>query len=394
MVEGATVGGHTPIWSRREHRERRVTTIAITGVSGLVGRRLVQALEQRPEVTRIVGLDRTAPDGLTGPRFTYRPADVRDPDLDAALSGVDVLVHLAFQLDPIHDEALMRAVNVDGTINVMEAAERAGVGHVVYPSSVVAYGAYADNDLPLTEDSPVRGTPELNYSEHKRDVEYWLADWVAGDHATEVCVLRLALVMGPGVQNFVTRILEGPRFTAVRDYTPPLQFVHLDDVVAAFEHAIEQRLTGVYNVAAEGWLSFDEILELVDRRVVSIPEELAFTTAERLWKLGIGEYPAGVVAHLMHPCVMSPAKLVATGWQPKVTNREALQETVREHQDYVAVAGVRTRRSTLRRATAVTGLAASAAVVLAWRRWRGRSAAAHAHAVHADVRESSGSASD
>lgn len=371
-----------------------MTTIAITGVSGLVGRRLVQALEQRPEVTRIVGLDRFTPEGLNGSKFVFRSADVRDPDIDAALTGVDVLVHLAFQLDPIHDEQLMRAVNVDGTINVIEAAERAGVGHVVYPSSVVAYGAYADNELPLTEDSPVRGTPGLNYSEHKRDVEHWLADWVAEDRSTEVCVLRLALVMGPGVQNFVTRILEGPRFTAVRDYTPPLQFVHLDDAVAAFEHAIDQRLTGVYNVAAEGWLSFDEVLALVDRRVVSIPEELAFTTAERLWKLGIGEHPPGVVSHLMHPCVLSPAKLVATGWQPKVTNREALQETVREHRDYVAVGGLRTRRSTIRRATAGAGLACSAAAVLVWRWRRRRSAAARAHTVHADVREGSGSASD
>jgi len=371
-----------------------VTTIAITGVSGLVGRRLVQALERRSDVTRIVGLDRFAPDGLTGPRFTFRHADVRDPDIESALAGVDVLVHLAFQLDPIHDEDRMRAVNVDGTINVIEAAERAGVRQVVYPSSVIAYGAYADNELPLTEDSPVRGTPELNYSEHKRDVEHWLADWVAGERSTEVCVLRLALVMGPGVQNFVTRILEGPRFTAVRDHTPPLQFVHLDDVVAAFEHAIDQRLTGVYNVAAEGWLSFDEVLALVDRRVVSVPEELAFATAERLWKLGIGEYPPGVVAHLMHPCVLSPAKLVATGWQPKVTNREALQETMREHRDFVAVVGLRARRSTIRRAMAAGGLVASATAVLVWRWWRRRSTADREHAMRTNVWEGSGSASD
>lgn len=371
-----------------------MTTIAITGVSGLLGRRLAHALERRSDVTRIVGLDRFAPDGLAGPRFTFRHADVRDPAIESALTGVDVLVHLAFQLDPIHDEELMRAVNVDGTINVLQAAERAGVGHVVYPSSMVAYGAYADNDLPLTEDSPVRGTPDLNYSEHKRDVEQWLADWTTGDRSTDVCILRLALVMGPGVQNFVTRILEGPRFTAVRGHTPPLQFVHLDDVVAAFEHAIDQRLTGAYNVSAEGWLSFDEVLDLVDRRVVSIPEELAFTTAERLWKLGIGEYPAGVVSHLMHPCVMSPAKLVATGWQPKVTNREALQETVREHGDYVAVVGLRTRRSTIRWAITAGGLVLSAAAALSWRWWRRRSADDPAHGVHADAAEGSGSASD
>jgi nucleoside-diphosphate-sugar epimerase len=119
-----------------------------------------------------------------------------NPGIAQAFAGADVVIHLAFLVDPMHDQSAMRSVNVDGTRNVIEAAERAGVPHLIYPSSVVAYGAYADNDLPLTEDSPVRGTPDLDYSVHKRDVEQWLADWTAQDRHTDICVLRLALVLG------------------------------------------------------------------------------------------------------------------------------------------------------------------------------------------------------
>lgn len=365
-----------------------MTTIAITGVAGLLGRRLVRSLEQRSDVSRIVGLDRRTPQGLISPRFVFRQLDVRGPEVGQALRGVDVLIHLAFQLDPIHDESLMRAVNVDGTRNVIEAAERAGVGQVIYPSSVVAYGASADNDLPLTEASPIRGTPEFSYAEHKRDVEQWLATWLAEERRTAVCILRPALTLGPGVQNFVTRILEGPRFATVRGHTPPLQFVHLDDVVAAIEHAMDHHLAGPYNVCAEGWLSFDEVLDLVDRREVSVPEELAYSLVDRFWKLGVGDFPPGVVQHLMHPCVMSPAKLVATGWRPTVTNRAALVETVREHADHVAMAGVRTRWSTVRRV--LGGLAVSGVVGMVWalRALRRRHAAAHG--VRTDARERSG----
>lgn len=349
---------------------RKVTTVGITGAAGLIGRRLTATLERRPDVTRIVGLDRRGPEGITSSRFVFRQIDVRDPDLHSSLGGIDVLIHLAFQMDPIHDEETMWSVNVDGTRNVIEAADRAGVGHLVYLSSVVAYGAAADNDLPLTEESPIRGTPDFNYAEHKREVEAWLERWLQHPRDLDVAILRPALVLGPGIQNFVTRIFEAPRITQVRGHAPPLQFLHLDDLVSAIVHTIDQRLTGAYNVCAEGWLSFDEVVELVGRRTIAIPEELAFTTAERLWKLGIGEQPPGVVRHFMHPWVMSPSRLMATGWRPRITNRAALAETVAEHEGHVALAGVRTRWSTLRGIAVAAGAAGVLLVALAVRAWR------------------------
>ncbi len=351
-----------------------MTTIAITGVAGLVGRRLVAVLERRPDVTRIVGIDRRTPEGFTSLRCVFRHADVRDPDLAAALHGIDVVIHLACQLDPIHDEAAMRAMNVDGTRNVVEAAERAGVDRLVHLSSVLAYGAAADNDVPLTEDSPLRGTPAFNYAEHKRDAELWLADWLREPRNLEVTVLRSAMVLGHGVDNVLTRLLEGPRLTTIRGYEPPMQFVHLDDLVAAIVHVIDHHLTGPYNVSAEGWLSYEEVLELVGRRPVAIPEEFAFTSTERLWELGIGEHPPGLVYHLMHPWVMSPAKLVATGWQPHITNRAALVETVAEHAGYVALLGVRARWSTVGAIAATVAAVTALLAGLGWRGWRRRRA--------------------
>ncbi|MBW3659649.1 MAG: NAD-dependent epimerase/dehydratase family protein, partial [Actinobacteria bacterium] len=189
-------------------------TVAVTGVGGLIGRRLVAELDERAEVGRILGLDIRAPEGLAAPKLDLRHADVRQHDLGGVLAGVDTVVHLAFQLDPIADEALMRAINIDGTKNVFEAAAAAGVRKVVYVSSGVVYGAHPDNDFPLTEDSPVRANPDFNYAEHKAELEVWLADWVPAHPELTVTILRPSIVAGPGVQNFITRILEQPRFTA------------------------------------------------------------------------------------------------------------------------------------------------------------------------------------
>lgn len=348
-----------------------MVSVAITGVGGLVGRRLLAELDADPEVTRIVGLDVAIPEGLTGTDVVLRRADVRDGGIAEAFADVDVVVHLAFQLDPMKDEAAMRAVNVEGTQNVFRSALEAGVGKVVYVSSGAAYGAHPDNDVPLTEDSPLRANPDLSYVEHKREVEQWLWPWAEQHPELTVTVLRPSIVAGPGVQNFISRqLLELPRFPVIRGHKPPMQFTHVDDVASALAHVVRNDLPGPYNVASEGWLSFDEITAISGRRTLEVPEEVAFQVVERMWRLGIGDAPPGQVHYAMHPWVMSVDRLVATGWRPKHSNRDALAELVDEHRDWVAVAGLRTHRSTVRNVAGA--LAALLAVGVAARRRRRR----------------------
>lgn len=338
-----------------------MVTVAITGVGGLIGRRLVEELDRRDGVERVLGLDVRAPAGLDSTKLDLRHADVREPDFAALLAEVDVVVHLAFQLDPIADEALMHAINVDGTRNVFEAAAAAGVGKVVYVSSGVAYGAHPDNDFPLTEQSPIRANREFSYAEHKAEVEHWLADWVPAHPELDVTVLRPSIVAGPGVENFVTRLLEAPRFTAIRGHRPPMQFAHVDDVARALAHTIDHDLPGAYNVSSQGWLSFDEITAIAGVKIAWIPEEVAFAAAERLWRHGLGESPPGFVHYLMHPWVLSVEKLTATGWEPERSNRDALAELVEEHRGFVSLGRIRTERSKVR---AAVGLAAGMLTLL------------------------------
>lgn len=351
-----------------------MATVAITGVGGLVGRRLVRELDERPDVDRILGLDVRTPEGLHSPKLELRHADVRDPDLAELLGGVDVVVHLAFQMDPIHDEVLMREINVDGTRNVFQAAASAGVTKVVYVSTGAVYGAHPDNDFPLTEDSPIRANPDFSYAEHKAEIEHWLAAWASAHPGLTITTLRPSIVAGPGVQNFITRLMEAPRFTGVKGHKPPMQFVHVDDVANALAHVIEHDLPGVFNVTSEGWLSFDEITAIADTKVAWVPEEVAFSTAERMWQFGIGEAPPGFIYSVMYPWVMSVDRLTATGWQPKHSNRDALAELVEEHRGYVALGRMRARRSTVRNVS-LLGAATVALLTLLGLRRRGRPSA-------------------
>jgi nucleoside-diphosphate-sugar epimerase len=352
-------------------------TVAVTGAEGLIGRRVVDLLLDDPAVGRVVAIDLPGASGPAGPArrgLEHRPSDVRDPAIADALSGADAVVHLAFVLDPSRDEAAMHDVNVGGTRNVLDAARAAQVPKVVYVSSATVYGAHPDNPLPITESQPLRPNTPFSYVEHKAEVERWLPTWsAAGGEGTVLTVLRPSIVAGPGVSNFITRQLDAPRFNAVRGHKPPIQFVHVDDVAAAIVHVVRRDLPGTFNVSSTGWLSFDEVTAISGRKLLQVPEELAFTLADRLWRLGLGEAPSGQVPYLMHPWVVSTDALVATGWRPRHSNRDALAEMAAEHADLLVLGPLRTRRSHVRAAAAVTVVVAAGAVaVVARRRLRAR----------------------
>lgn len=362
-----------------------MTTVAVTGAGGLLGRALVAALAD-PDLAlgldggplaRLVALDVLPEDVLAArladaghPLLVPVRRDVRDPDLAAALAGVDVVVHLAAQMDPIRDVRAMRAINVDGTRNVMAAARSAGVRRVVHLSTVLAYGAHPDNPIPIGEDHPLRANAGFPYAEHKRDVEVELAaasDAAGGGPA--LTVLRSAGVLGPGVQNFLTRLLELPVLPLLSDTPPPLQFVHVDDVVGAIVHALSRPLDGAFNVAPDGWLEFADVLRFVGRRTVRLRPERARVLLARAERTGLGELPPGAVDLFLHPWVLANDRLRATGWAPRRSNEEALLDAVAEHAAWIALGRLRVRRRTLE---AVGGAATAAAVLglarAAWRR--------------------------
>lgn len=321
--------------------------LAITGVTSTLGPRLLHRLSTLPEVTRIVAIDRSPPLGVTAPGCSYHDADPGTDDLRPVLEGVDVVLHLGATLEPARDDAAVRAREVDAAKRVAEAAAAAGVRHLVVTSSVLAYGAHPDNDVPLTEHSPIRGLAGLPAAEHAAEVERWLDRFRAGNPDLAVTILRLALLAGPDVDTTLTRALEAPRIPAVRGHRPPLQFLHPDDAVEAAAHVVEQQLAGAFNICADGWLSFDEVAAVLGRRSLEVPEEVAYSGAAGVYALRLGDLSPGLVSLFVHPCVMSNDALTATGWSPRASNRDALAALAVEHARYVTIGRLRATRATL-----------------------------------------------
>ena len=184
---------------------------------------------------------------------TYRLYLDPDYDVRVAADGDE-------GLEMLDDDVDVRfARTVSATRNLLDAAGRAGVGRVVHRSSAMVYGAHSDNPVPLDEHRPRRANPEYPPAHHHALAEELVEQFDADHPEATVVVLRPVTVLGPGEDHVLVAHLETPRLLTVRDREPPWQFVHSDDLAEALHLAVTSDMAGVYNVAADGWLSLGEL---------------------------------------------------------------------------------------------------------------------------------------
>ncbi|HVM40544.1 MAG TPA: NAD-dependent epimerase/dehydratase family protein [Acidimicrobiia bacterium] len=334
-------------------------TVAITGVSGRVGQRLLRALADRDVAAQVVGLDLQQPSYR--PRsLTFHAVDLGSADLKPLLEGVDVVVHLASLFAPVPDEEVMARVNIEGTRRLLDAAAATGVGKVVVVSSAAVYGAWPNNPTPITEDVAVRPNAGFDFAVHKAEIERMLVEWRDEHPGVVTTVLRPPLVLGGGTPDSVAAVVRGRFPVRVRDAAPDVQYVHIDDLVSALVLAVESDLPGAYNVAPDGWLSDEDARALAGRVPrPPVPADVADRILRRLWAGGVSDIPPGMVPFFVHPCVVANDRLRAAGWQPRHTTDDAILACVEEAGEPVAG---RSPKVTL----AVAGGLAVAAAGIAW----------------------------
>src|SRR3954447_983460 len=220
----------------------------VTGGAGFIGSNLVDALVARgDEVTVLDDLStgrRANLDDALAAGAVLVEADLRDGERVAAVAAEaapDVIFHLAAQIDvrrAVADPGFDAAVNVGGTINVLEAARRAGGVRVVNSSTGGAI--YGDADVIPTPEGE-REAPMAPYGQSKLAAEGYCALY-RRLHGLRVTSLRYANVYGPRqdphgeggvVAIFCGKLAEGGTAVAFGDGLQTRDYVYVGDVVAA-----------------------------------------------------------------------------------------------------------------------------------------------------------------
>jgi nucleoside-diphosphate-sugar epimerase len=310
--------------------------VVVTGASGNVGTSLLKALAIDPAVTSVLGLARRRPE-LQLPKTTWAAADVADDDLGGHFRGADVVVHLAWLIQPSHDPFAMWRTNVVGTERVLAAASQAGVGSLVCASSVGAYSP-GPKDRQVDESWPTHGVTTSTYSRDKAYQER-LLDLFERDHPrVRVVRLRPALTFKRVAASEIRRYFLGPLVpgSLARAGAVPVvprvkrlrtQAVHTDDVGQAYRLAAVGDARGPFNLAADPVLDADVVAGLLDARPVPVPAGLLKVSAAATWRLHLQPVsPGWLDLALQSPLLDAGRARAELGWAPRHSATQAIQE--------------------------------------------------------------------
>jgi len=240
----------------------------VTGAAGLVGAAVVRRLAADEGSLIATDMrDARVPDGAR-----FEVADLMNQSAMAALLrsyAVDTVIHCGAISGPMvaaDNPHLVASVNIGGTLNLAEAARKAGVQRFLALSSISVYGMQTTFD-PVTEDAPLNANDV--YGASKIAMEAILRAY-RYDLGMPTMVLRVASVYGPGrtTDCFIRDLIRGAATgTAIELFDEGgfrRQFIHIDDVVRGIVQSLSAKVWNefVYNIGGGEWLTEREVAAL------------------------------------------------------------------------------------------------------------------------------------
>ena len=318
--------------------------IVVVGATGNVGTALLRRLRAQREPPDVLGVARRV-HGTGEPPYDaaeWVSCDIGAKEAPSLLAelvrGADTVVHLAWQIQPSHDAERLWRTNVQGSRTVFEATAGAGVPHLVYASSVGAYGP-GPKDRAVDETWPTTGVPTSRYSRHKAQTEHMLDDLERAHPQLTVTRMRPGLMFQRDAASEISRYFLGRFFPTsmlrrVRVPVLPMssrlrfQVVHTDDAAAAYQLAVQQRAAGAFNLAADPVLGPSDVAAaLGGARTVDVPVRLLRAAAALTWRARLQPTDPGWVDLAASAPILDASRAHRVlGWSPVKPANEVLAE--------------------------------------------------------------------
>lgn len=257
-----------------------MATYLVTGGAGFIGSHLSAALVARGQRVRVVDNLITGFEHNVQPGVEFSVADMADAEAArAAVQGVDYVLHqAAIPSVPrsVKNPLESHRANVDGMLNILQAARESSVKRVVFAGSSSVYGDQPM--LPKREDMPTK--PMTPYALQKMVSEQY-GQMFTRLYGLEVVTTRYFNVFGPRqdpgspysgvISLFIKALLEGTRPMIYGDGGQTRDFTFVTNVVDGVLRAAETPGVGgeVFNVATGGRVSLNELLATLNKVIGS-----------------------------------------------------------------------------------------------------------------------------
>lgn len=244
--------------------------VLVTGGSGFIGSHLVNKLVERNIKVRIY--DMVVPEqSHKGVEF-YKASLLDFDSMLMVMTGIDAVFHLGAvaNVNDVYDEPhYSEAVNVRGTINLLEAVRRSkNIKRVIYGSTIWVYSD-TEGEL-LTEETPL-SPPSHMYTATKITSEYYCQCY-AKLYNLPVTILRYGIPYGPRARGavvtaiFVDKALKGEPITIAGDGSQYRKFVYVEDLAEGNVLALQSIAANkIYNLEGSEKITIKQIAETVKK---------------------------------------------------------------------------------------------------------------------------------
>lgn len=316
-----------PVRTRKPAPRR---TIVLTGANTFLGMRILHRLQARGDASLVV-IDIKRPADLLKENKFYK-VDLTQPTADALLADIlnreqaDTVIHLAFLSNPSRNQTYAHELEVIGTLNLLHACAEVKLRKLVVRSTTMVYGAHPANPNFLTEDMEPKPPRHYKFVRDKAEAEELVRRYARKHPETQVSILRLASMLGPTVRNFSTDYLRRPACLTLLGYDPLYQVVHENDVIDAFELALESNKPGIFNIVAPGVLPLSTLITLAGRIAIHIAHPLAYPLTQTAWIAGLSPVPGPHLDFIRYLCIADGEKAKKVlGFTPRHSTRETVE---------------------------------------------------------------------
>jgi UDP-glucose 4-epimerase len=231
-------------------------TVLVTGAAGSLAKRVIARLHGKYNVIAVdfrrkVETDADIPSYKVDMHKRGFEDIFRAHKIDAVIHIGRIFAHESSRLNRYN-------ANVLGSKKLFELCRKYFVRQVIIHSTYFVYGASAYNPALLDEDAPLKASEVTMDLVDSVELESLANIYLWKNPELNITILRPCNVLGPGVRNSMSLLLSRSVAPVLMGFSPLMQFLHVDDMADAMVLAFEQNRPGIYNVAPEDWVAFQE----------------------------------------------------------------------------------------------------------------------------------------
>lgn len=292
--------------------------ILVTGAGGALAKKVINKLKSK---YRIVAVDFRNKVDLGIPVESYK-VDFNKRIFEDIFREhhFDGIIHLGRISSSDSDRFSRYNANVIGTRKLLDLAKKYNVQKNLILSTYFVYGASPYNPSLLDEKTPLKASELTMDLVDSVELENLANIYLYKYPELNLTILRPCNIAGPGVRNTFSTLLAEKNAPVLLGFSPLMQFIHIDDMRDAICVAYEKNVKGIYNVAPDDYIAFQDAVEMSGCKklyVPSVPPILPERIAKFLkWKA----FPAHLINYFKYPVILDGSLFATTfKWKPTKT---------------------------------------------------------------------------